>query len=185
MRGIRVENGRIVYFGNPAGYIAGSQAVVDPIFKGKELEAYLERQGGIEAVVWKGGVYDRLMNGQAETQGCEPLKNCRIWQLKSDVNIHMKFIGYDTLVERFGEPDPQNYHMVYDGEIETNELERVYEKFDGGQEVPGYTGHSLSVSDVIELYDEQASEFYYVDYRDFKPVAFGGPELVQSQVLQL
>ena len=47
MRGIRVENGRIVYFGNPAGYIAGSQAVVDPIFKGKELEAYLERQGGI------------------------------------------------------------------------------------------------------------------------------------------
>ena len=93
MRGIRVENGRIVYFGNPAGYIAGSQAVVDPIFKGKELEAYLERQGGIEAVVWKGGVYDRLMNGQAETQGCEPLKNCRIWQLKPDVNIHMKFIG--------------------------------------------------------------------------------------------
>ena len=38
---------------------------------------------------------------------------------------------------------------------------------------------------MIELYDEQASEFYYVDYRDFKPVAFGGPELVQSQVLQL
>ena len=45
MRGIRVENGRIIYFGNPAGYIAGSQAVVDPIFKGKELESYLERQG--------------------------------------------------------------------------------------------------------------------------------------------
>ena len=59
------------------------------------------------------------------------------------------------------------------------------EKFDGGQEVPGYTGHSLSVSDVIELYDEEANEFYYVDYRDFKPVAFGGPEPVQSQVLQL
>ena len=136
-------------------------------------------------MVWKGGVYDRLMNGQAETQGCEPLKNCRIWQLKPDVNIHMKFIGYDTLVTRFGEPDPQNYHMVYDGEIETNELERIYDKFDDGQEVPGYTGHSLSVSDVIELYDEEASEFYYVDYRDFKPVVFGGPEPVQFQVLQL
>ena len=91
----------------------------------------------------------------------------------------------NTLVTRFGEPDPQNYHMVYDGEIETNELERIYEKFDGGQEVLGYTGHSLSVSDVIELYDEEASEFYYVDYRDFKQVAFGGPEPIQSQVLQL
>ena len=51
MRGIRVENGRIVYFGNPAGYIAGSQAVVDPIFMGKDLEVYLELQGGIEDVV--------------------------------------------------------------------------------------------------------------------------------------
>ena len=51
MHGIRVEQGRIMYFGNPAGYIAGSQAVVDPIFKGKELETYLERQGGIEEVV--------------------------------------------------------------------------------------------------------------------------------------
>ena len=44
---------------------------------------------------------------------------------------------------------------------------------------------SLSVSDVIELYDEEASEFYYVDYRDFKQVAFGGQEPIQSQVLQL
>ena len=35
------------------------------------------------------------------------------------------------------------------------------------------------------LYDEDTSEFYYVDYRDFKPVAFGEPEPIQSQVLQL
>ena len=172
MRGIRVENGRIVYFGNPAGYIAGSQAVVDPIFKGKELEAYLERQGGIEAVVWKGGVYDRLMNGQAETQGCEPLKNCRIWQLKPDVNIHMKFIGYDTLVTRFGEPDPQNYHMVYDGEIETNELERIYDKFDGGQEVPGYTGHSLSMSDSITWIIGILNQLYLGDRNRSNPRCF-------------
>ena len=185
MHGIRVEQGRIMYFGNPAGYIAGSQAVVDPIFKGKELETYLERQGGIEEVVWKGGVYDRLMNGQAEIQGGDPLKNCRIWQLKPDVNIYMKFIGYEMLVEKFGEPEPENYRMVYDGEIETNEMERIFEKFNGEQEVPGYMGHSLSVSDVIELYDEGSSEFYYVDYTDFKPVAFGGPEPSQSQTLQL
>ena len=76
-------------------------------------------------------------------------------------------------------------HRITTWEIETNELDRIYEKFDGGQEVPGYTGHSLSVSDVIELYNEEASEFYYVDYRDFKPVVFGGPEPVQFQVLQL
>ena len=39
MRGIRVENGRILYFGNQAGYVAGRQAVVDPILKGKAREA--------------------------------------------------------------------------------------------------------------------------------------------------
>ena len=89
------------------------------------------------------------------------------------------------LVEKFGEPEPDNYRMVYDGEIETNEMERIFEKFNGEQEVPGYMGHSLSVSDVIELYDEGSSEFYYVDYTDFKPVAFGGPEPSHSQTLQL
>lgn len=185
MRGIRVEQGRIMYFGSPAGYISGSQAVVDPIFKGKELENYLERQGGIETVLWKGGVYDKLMNGMADAQDGEVLKNCRIWQLKPDVNIYMKFIGYEMLVDKFGEPEPQNYRMVYDGEIETNELEGIFDKFNGEQEVPGYVGHSLSVSDVIELYDENASEFYYVDHMDFKPIAFGGSEPTQSQMLQL
>ena len=45
--------------------------------------------------------------------------------------------------------------------------------------------HHLTVSDVIELYDEESSEFYYVDHTDFKPVAFGGPEPVQCQMLQL
>ena len=64
-------------------------------------------------------------------------------------------------------------------------MERIFEKFNSEQEVPGYMGHSLSVSDVIELYDEGSSEFYYVDYTDFKPVAFGGPEPSHSQTLQL
>lgn len=185
MRGIRVEHGRIIYFGNPAGYIAGSQAVVDPIFKGKELENYLERQGGIEAVVWKSGVYDRLMNGISETQGAKPLKSCRIWQLKPEVNIYMKFSGYDALVTRFGEPEPQNYRMVYDGVIETNDPECIFDKFHEGGVIPEYTGHPLSISDIIELYDGAGSEFYYVDTADFKPIAFGKTEPEQSQTMQL
>lgn len=185
MRGIRIENSRILYFGNPAGYIAGATAVVDPIFKSEELNAYLERQGGIETISWKGGVYDRLINGISELQDGEPLKNCRIWQLKPDVDIHMKFSDYESLVKRFGEPEPQNYRIAYDGEIETNDLERILEKFDAGQAVHGYEGHPIAVSDVIELYDGEGSKFYYVDAKVFQAIAFEKEEPEKSQMMQL
>ena len=97
----------------------------------------------------------------------------------------MKFIGYDRMRERFGEPSPEDYQLVFDGEAETNNLEEIYNKFNAGLHPPGYTGHSLSMSDVIELYDGEGSEFHYVDERGFQTIAFGGPEPVQSPVMQL
>lgn len=185
MRGIQIEDGGILYFGNKAGYIRNRRAVIDLIFKGEAMERFLRKQGSIEMVEWVGGVYDRLMNGGSETQGEGVLKNCRIWQLKPEVDVHMKFIGYDALIRKFGEPEPQNYRTVYDGEIETNDLDRICAKFSGEQKIPDYDGHVITISDVIELYDEDGSLFYYVDTNDFRPVAFGGPEPVQTQMIQL
>lgn len=48
-----------------------------------------------------------------------------------------------------------NYQVVYDGAAETNDLEALYRKFgnDGSALPAGYKGHSLSMSDVLELYD--------------------------------
>ena len=37
----------------------------------------------------------------------------------------------------------------------------------------GYTGHSLSMSDILELYDEYGSTFHYVDRIGFQQVEFG------------
>lgn len=185
MRGIRIENGRIVYFGNPAGYVTGNKAVVDPLFSGDGLTRFLEKQKGIKEVEWRDGVYDRLMNGQADTPDGPVLKNIRIWQLKPDVDVYMKFISYDRMTERFGEPSPQDYRVAFDGEVETNNLEEIYSKFNTGIRPAGYTGHSLSMSDVVELYDGEGSEFHYVDDRGFKTIAFGGPEPVESPIMQL
>ena len=151
MRGIQIEDGGILYFGNKAGYIRNRRAVIDPIFKGEAMERFLRKQGSIEMVEWVGGVYDRLMNGGSETQGEGVLKNCRIWQLKPEVDVHMKFIGYDALIRKFGEPEPQNYRTVYDGEIETNDLDRICAKFSGDQKIPDYDAHVITISDVIEL----------------------------------
>ena len=179
MRGVQMLNGRILYFGNPAGYITRNTAVVDPIFRGEALEEHLKKQGGIEQVTWKGGVYDRLVNRRSEAIWDEPLKSLRVWQLKPEVNVRMKFSAYDSLIKQFGEPEVQNYQKVYDGEIETNDLEEICEKFDSGVPVPGYSGHPILVSDVIELYDGEGSEFYYVDSRGFQPITFGEDDTEQ------
>jgi len=98
----------------------------------------------------------------------------------------MKFIGYDELLERFGEPDPNNYQAVYDGEVETNNLDELFAKFNLNHP-PGYEGHSLSMSDVVELYDSSGSTFHYVDRFGFKEISFQPPEqeLYQGPTMSL
>ena len=89
--------------------------MVDPLFSGDGLNRFLERQKEIREVEWRDGVYDRLMNGQDDLTGGPVLKNIRIWQLKPAVDVHMKFISYDRMRERFGEPSPEDYQVVFDG----------------------------------------------------------------------
>ena len=98
----------------------------------------------------------------------------------------MKFIGYNELLEQFGEPDPDNYQTVYDGPVETNELEELYAKFNLDHP-PGYEGHSLSMSDVVELYDNSGSSFHYVDRFGFREISFQPPEqeLYQGPAMNL
>lgn len=179
MNGVSIKNHRVLFYGNTAGYIENGRAIVDPMFRCEELKDYLTMKQGLE-IEWTNGVYDRLAGGGLDTDGNAPvLKNCRIHQLKPEVDVMMKFIGYDELLERFGEPNPDNYRVVYDGQIETNDLDAIYEKFNLDHP-PGYQGHSLSMSDVIELYDQNGSSFHYVDRFGFKEIAFQSPEQEQQ-----
>ena len=75
-----------------------------------------------------------------------------------------------------------DYQTVYDGEVETNDLEALYTKFNTAHP-PGYAGHSLSMSDVLELYDENGSSFFYCDRFGFQEIGFTPPE--QTQTMQL
>lgn len=184
MNPIRIENGIIVYYGNLAGRVANGRAVVDPLFRGTELDDFLGRQKNVREVKWTDGVFDRLMSGSRDTVETQALKNCRVWQLKPNVDIYMKFIGYDQLLQRFGAPDPGNYQMVFDGEVKTNDLEELYAKFNLAKP-PGYQGHSLSISDVLELYDENGSTFHYVDRVGFQQVDFAPSAPQMGQNLQL
>jgi len=84
MNGISIKKGRILFYGNTAGYVDGGKAVVDPIFHCEELKDYLTVKKGL-TVQWTDGVYDRLANSKPDMDGNAPvLKACRIHQLKPE-----------------------------------------------------------------------------------------------------
>ncbi len=182
MRNIRMEKDIILYYGNPAGYVSGGKAVVDPLFESEELNAFLRSQKEIGEVKWTDGVYDRLVNGQRDTQELTPLKNYCVSPLKPESDLKMRFSSLSDFCKSFGEPKMSDYQTVYDGEVETNNLEALYTKFNVDHP-PGYAGHSLSMSDVLELYDESGSSFFYCDRFGFQKIGFTPPE--QTQTMQL
>lgn len=185
MKPIRIENGIVIYYGNPAGRIRNGQAVVDPMFEGAELQDFLERQRNVGEIKWQDGIFSQLASGQGETEEIQSLKNCRVWQLKPEVDICKKFIRYDDLLQKFGTLTPNDYRLVFDGAVDTNDLEALYNKFNEDQP-DSYAGHSLSMSDVLELYDEMGRSFYYVDRTGFQEVDFEPPdqEMAYTQTMQ-
>lgn len=164
---------RIQYYGSPVGYLREDHAVVDAMFQTGELMTFLGKQHF--TIEWRDGVYDRLVLGEQEGVDATSyaLKYCRIWQLRGDTSIEMRFIDYARFLSVFGEPKPDFYAAIFDGQVETNNLEELYDKFRSGELPPGYTGHPLSMSDVIELYDEAGSTFHYCDRFGFRQIAFG------------
>ncbi|MDR0951508.1 MAG: hypothetical protein LBM18_01105 [Oscillospiraceae bacterium] len=172
---IELRNGVIHYYGNPAGYVEKNTAAVDEMFSCPELTAWLNKRG--LTAEWREGVYERLASGIAASprDNPAPLKACRIWQLRDDVDVMMKFISLDELHKRFGEPEADNYRLVFEGTVSTNELEEIWTLFNT-ERPPGFVGHSLSMSDVVELYDHADSDFYYVDRFGFEQISFGGEE---------
>lgn len=99
-----------------------------------------------------------------------------IYQINTDRdNNRVCFLGLDTL-ERFQhskEVDPVLYDRVYDGKLDCNSLETIYEKFNIDHPAD-YKGRSLSVSDVVEIRESDTLNpgFYFVDIIGFKSISF-------------
>ena len=171
MPGIFIRKDRIIFYGNTVGYVNGSRAIVDPMFQCGELNDFLIKNKGLD-VEWTNGVYDRLANTAEDFAEKPIVKSCRIYQLKPEIDPRKKFIAYNELLQRgFKQANPNDYKMVYDGEIETDDLDAIFEKFNL-HHPSDFKGHSLSMSDVIELYDSDSNEYYYVDHFGFKRIDF-------------
>ena len=93
---------RLIFYGNPVGYVKADTAVVDEMFRTDELNQYLSRMNLTPR--WEDGIFDRLVSGEVTGEElAQSRKGCRIWQLKKDVDVAMRFIGYEDQVRKFGE----------------------------------------------------------------------------------
>ena len=96
------------------------------------------------------------------------------------IQVHtFAFRGTDFLHKAgYQEPPADSCQLVYDGELvhprewtENNVLERIFSLCN--DDLPeGCQGHSLSMSDVVELYDGDSRDFFYCDEDGFTPVRF-------------
>ena len=88
---------------------------------------------------------------------------------------HLVFQGRQAFAQRYGERIPAElYDLVFDGELEVTGPEQVFVKFNVDHPA-GYTGRSLSMSDVVEFVDDGV--FYFCDFIGFKKVTFGSESL--------
>ena len=103
----------------------------------------------------------------------------RIYQAESETGNAFKELA------EIGAPDPSKYVMVYENGFTIDEadekgdihlLNDLYRIFNMGDNPEDYLARSISISDVIELYEETGDEanhrFYYCDRRGFKKVSF-------------
>ena len=173
MKNIYFRDGILIYYGNPAGYLSEKKVVLDSIFDKEEIISYLSEKEKL-AVEIRPGVYDRLSEGGGmELSGIETKgRRIKIYQLKQDSPFMMRFVSLAEREKRgFEKPQPQEYALVYEGEVDNFSLEDVWEKF--GRRAPrDFEGHALSISDVVEFIDEKVSRFFYVEPKGFAEIVF-------------
>lgn len=110
-------------------------------------------------------------------------KGVRIYQLdflEEERTIAFAFKGIQWMYKAgFEQPPAGKYRLVYDEKIfcpagmtDGELLRRLFHDFSSGKELKHYQGRPISPSDVIELYDEEKRDYYYVDSPQFVPVRF-------------
>ena len=95
----------------------------------------------------------------------------RVYQIDANKDHrNLMFRGYDDAVKTVGSIDESAYKCVYDGYIRAGALEDIYDQLNSEHPI-GYNGHSLSVSDVVYIPENEeciSSGCYYCDTFGFK-----------------
>ena len=104
-----------------------------------------------------------------------------IYQLKrDDATTDLRFMDSEWLKKKGIEPQVENYDLVYTGALypastQIDTLERLYQTFNLDHPAD-FTGHSLSVSDIVALKQNGVVSCHYVDSVGYKEL----PSFIQS-----
>lgn len=97
-----------------------------------------------------------------------PKMNIRVFQINSEKDMKdLEFRDYDFTMSKGG-VDPCIYQQVYGGIAYAQNLEELFMQCNTGKPPLGFCGHSMSVSDVVEICDGKDRGFYFVDSIGFK-----------------
>ena len=95
----------------------------------------------------------------------------RIYQIKS---IESEYIFKDyAFIKNQGcsAPPAELYRVVFDGQLAINNLEDIFEIFNI-EHPESYKGRSLSASDIVEIYDDKNSSFFYCKLNGYRKIRF-------------
>ena len=172
---------RILLFGRPVGYIKKGTATIDDSCHLIEVNRFVMSQ--CKSVRFAPGIA-RQMKQDEVISNAHHIRRARVYQLKPDTAPEMRFIGYEQLMARHGRVDPENYAVVFDGDVGSTDPETVYRLLRDSPP-PDYRGHTLTRSDLLELYNPKESRFFYIDTFALKPVEYEPAGTNQEMDMQM
>ena len=106
----------------------------------------------------------------------EPVGSFSIYQLKGgNETLDYRFEPLDSIHRNGLSVKPENYELVYEAPLtEKDNLESIYTRFNVDRPAD-FTGHSLSVSDIVVLHQNGKDTAHYCDRTGFSEV----PEFLQ------
>ena len=113
---------------------------------------------------------------QAQAARDEPVGSFSIYQLKGgNETLDYRFEPLDSIHRNGLSVKPENYELVYEAPMtEKDNLESIYTRFNVDRPAD-FTGHSLSVSDIVVLHQGGKDTAHYCDRAGFSEV----PEFLQ------
>lgn len=106
--------------------------------------------------------------------------NVTLYQISPELdNNHLMFRDLQFIKNASDNKVPAElYEIAYQGELDIKSLEDAYFIFN--MELPeGYTGRSMSLSDVIEFNSSGNSRFYFCDTYTFQEIEFNKEKAMQ------
>ena len=119
---------------------------------------------------------------QARAAQDEPVGSFSIYQLKGgNETLDYRFEPLDTIRNNGLSVKPENYEQVYTAPLTAkDDLESIYTRFNVDRPAD-FTGHSLSVSDIVVLHQDGKDTAHYCDRVGFSEV----PEFLQERQPEL